>query len=82
MAMGHNLWPDFGVDEHSFATYFDVLQGYRVLTPQPYGVMQLLSILVALDIETDQSGLRRPAGSQGQVIAPSFANRGCGLTLP
>ena len=32
MAMGHNLWLLFGVDEHPFATYFDVHQGYRVLT--------------------------------------------------
>ena len=32
MAMGHNLWLYFGVDEHPFATYFDVHQGYRVLT--------------------------------------------------
>ena len=23
MAMGHNLWLHFGVDEHPFATYFD-----------------------------------------------------------
>ena len=30
--MGHNLWLHFGVDEHPFATYFDVHQGYRVLT--------------------------------------------------
>ena len=31
MAMGHNLWRShFGVDEHPFATYFDVHQGYRV----------------------------------------------------
>ena len=32
MAMGHNLWLHFGVDEHPFATYFDVHQGYRALT--------------------------------------------------
>ena len=32
MAMGHNLWLHFGRDEHPFATYFDVHQGYRVLT--------------------------------------------------
>ena len=32
MAMGHNLWLHFGVDEHSFATYFDVHQEERVLT--------------------------------------------------
>ena len=28
----HILWFHFGVDEHPFATYFDVHQGYRVLT--------------------------------------------------
>ena len=28
--MGHNLWLHFGVDEHPFATYYDVHQGYRV----------------------------------------------------
>ena len=32
MAMGHNLWLYFGVDEHPFATYFDAHQKYRVLT--------------------------------------------------
>ena len=32
MAVGQNLWLHFGVDEHLFATYFDVHQGYRVLT--------------------------------------------------
>ena len=32
MAMGRSLWLHFGVDEHPFATYFDVHQGYRVLT--------------------------------------------------
>ena len=32
LAMGHNLWLHFGVDEHPVATYFDVHQGYRVLT--------------------------------------------------
>ena len=32
LAMGHKLWLHFGVDEHRFATYFDVHQGYRVLT--------------------------------------------------
>ena len=33
MAMGHNQWLLFGVDEHEhpFATYFDIHQGYRVL---------------------------------------------------
>ena len=28
VAMGHNLWLHFGVDEHPFATYFDVHQGF------------------------------------------------------
>ena len=32
MAMGHSLLLHFGVDEHPFATYFDVQQRYRVLT--------------------------------------------------
>ena len=30
--MGHTLWLHFGVDEHPFATYFDVHRGYGVLT--------------------------------------------------
>ena len=29
-SIGHNLWLHFGVDEHPFATYCDVHQGYRV----------------------------------------------------
>ena len=30
---GHNLWRShFGVDEHPFVIYFDVHQGYRILT--------------------------------------------------
>ena len=32
VAMGHNLWLQFGADEHPCTTYFDVHQGYRVLT--------------------------------------------------
>ena len=29
VAMGHNLWRSrFGVDEHPFASYFDVHQGF------------------------------------------------------
>ena len=32
VAMEHKLWLHFEVDEHPFATYFDVHQGYRVLT--------------------------------------------------
>ena len=32
LVMGQNLWLHFGVDEHPFATYLDVHQGYRVLT--------------------------------------------------
>ena len=28
MAMGHNLWLHFGVDEHPCTTYFDVHQGF------------------------------------------------------
>ena len=31
-ATAHNLWLQFGVDEHAVATYFDVHEGYRVLT--------------------------------------------------
>ena len=32
MAMGQNLCLHFGADEHPCTTYFDVHQGYRVLT--------------------------------------------------
>ena len=28
VATGHNLWLHFGVDEHPFATYFHVHQGF------------------------------------------------------
>ena len=40
MATGHNLGLHFRVDERPFATYFDVHQGYRVLTHShiPLGV--------------------------------------------
>ena len=34
--MGHAPWLHFGVDEHPFASYFDV-QGYRVLTHSHIG---------------------------------------------
>ena len=30
--MGHNLCLHFWADEHPYATYFDVHQGYRVFT--------------------------------------------------
>ena len=32
MTMGQNLWYHIWVDEHPFTSYFDVHQGYRVLT--------------------------------------------------
>ena len=32
MAMGQNQWYHIWVDEHPFTSYFDVHQGYRVLT--------------------------------------------------
>ena len=32
MAMGQSLWYHIWVDEHPFTCYFDVHQGYRVLT--------------------------------------------------
>ena len=32
MAIGQNLWYHIWVDEHPFTSYFDVHQGYRVLT--------------------------------------------------
>ena len=35
--MGHNLWLHFGVDEHPFATHFDVHHNYRVLTHNHVG---------------------------------------------
>ena len=41
LAMGHNLWLHVGVDEHPFATYFDVHQGYRVLTHSHLSLWQL-----------------------------------------
>ena len=35
LAMDHNLCLHFGADEHLCTTYFDVHQGYRVLTHSP-----------------------------------------------
>ena len=35
MAMGHNLWLRFRVDEHPFATCFDVHQGVQGFDRQP-----------------------------------------------
>ena len=32
MATGQNLWYHIWVDEHGFTIYFDIHQGYRVLT--------------------------------------------------
>ena len=43
VAMAHNLWLHFGVDEHPFASYFDVDQGYRVLT---HSHMKAFSVFV------------------------------------
>ena len=37
LATGHCLWLHFGVDEHPFATYFDVHRGCRVLTHSQLG---------------------------------------------
>ena len=37
LGRGHNLWLHVRVDEHPFATYFDVHQEYRVLTHSHFG---------------------------------------------
>ena len=67
--MGHNLWLHFGLDEHQVATYFDVHQGYRVLThsQMPSKAIQLQVVIQGFD---KKSGL-------GQSLAEAFL----GLTL-
>ena len=40
MAMGHNLWLHFGVDEQLCAAYFEVHQGYQGFDPLPYVEME------------------------------------------
>ena len=37
VAMGQNQWYDIWVDEHPFTIYFDVHQGYKVLTQRHMG---------------------------------------------
>ena len=46
MAMGHNQWLHFGMDEHPFATYFDVRQGYRVLTHSHITKLSFTGLLI------------------------------------
>ena len=48
MAMDPILWLHLGVDEHPFATYFDVHQDYRVLTHSQMGVHVCLCLCVFL----------------------------------
>ena len=62
MAVGHNLCRHFGADEHPCATYFDVHQGYRVLTHnmESFGTVPL--------------GLPLVKGDTGQFLVYSFRN--------
>ena len=55
-----NLWLHFGVDEHPFATYFDVHQGYRVLG----GLEEALHPTPTLPPEAHEA----PAASQGRRL--------------
>ena len=64
MAMKHNLWLHIGVDEHPFANYFDVHQGYRDLTQSQimakWGLLPAyLPTSVFADIKSPQA---KPAG--------------------
>ena len=54
--MGHNLWRcHFRADEHPLTTYFDVHQGYRVLTHTHVGTNSFgLQVLVACDSASDR----------------------------
>ena len=58
MAMGHNLWLHFGVDEHPFATYY-VHQGYRVLTHSQMGRG------TAHPLKSEGFGIQNPTADEG-----------------
>ena len=66
MAMGNNGWLHIGVDEHPFATYFDVHQ-YRVLTHSHLG-------LDCFWFKQNQKQFR-PLGSSMPDVRLSFAGR-------
>ena len=65
MAMGHNLWRShFGVNEHPFATDFDVLAGVHGCDPQPndhkymhFAASQRPSQFKAVGVEQKDVGL-------------------------
>ena len=82
VAMGHNLWLHFGVDEHPFAAYFDVHQGYRVLTPKPTKFLRLLNCAWR------PSGAAEGAAGQGDAApakgaaAATFAGEGAAKAPP
>ena len=54
MAMGQNLRRShFGVDEHPFATYFDVHQRYKGFDPQTYGCGSKIGLLFTFESYPD-----------------------------
>ena len=81
LAMGQNLWLHFGVDEYSFATNFDVHQGYRDLTHSHLKASRVPILSQALDTQgafSPQKMRKRTRVDSIRgfgVLAPNFGRR-------
>ena len=69
MAMGQNLWYHIWVDEHPFTSYFDVHQGYRVLTHNHMFVDEHLVLIQSLWIPLTGLQSQTRKSLQGAVSA-------------
>ena len=69
MAIGQNLWCHIWVDEHPFTIYFDVHQGYRVLT---HGHMCSHTSSYILGIETHILNINSFSQHPAKFLEPCF----------
>ena len=76
--MGHSLWLHFGVDEHPFATYFDVRQGYRVLTHSHVFVALPVSSNpgVASSTNSHRAAIEGASPTRSQLDSPRDSSKG------
>ena len=89
-SMRHNQWLHFVVDEHPFATYFDVNPGLLGFDPPPQMEPRAASIfwqpgraeLRGLEAESGQRGVGRAGGGKGGgVRGGRGVLRGCSIKL-
>ena len=86
LAMGHNLWLHFGVDEHPLATHFDVHQGFPGFCPAISTVSNFFSGFAHLLLTAEPLALALwfAGGHRGHLggASPSFSAGSVGPGFP